>query len=54
MTKLLEKAVEAARGLPLAAQDDIVRMVLRLAGMNDDPPMTLTSDEQAAIAGRLL
>lgn len=50
MTKLLEQAVEAARNLPPAAQDEIARVVLQLAGADDDPPVTLTPDEQAAIS----
>ena len=49
MTKLLERAVAAARNLPAPAQDDIARVVLQLAGA-DEPPVTLTPDEQAAIA----
>lgn len=49
MTKLLEQAVEAARNLSPDEQDDIARMVLRLAGTDDEPPVPLTSDEQAAI-----
>lgn len=50
MTKLLDDAVEAARGLPAAAQDDIARVVMRLAGTDDAPPVALSSDERAAIA----
>jgi hypothetical protein len=50
MTKLLDRALEAARNLPAAAQDDIARVVLRLAGADDEPPVPLTSDEQAAVA----
>ena len=51
MTKLLDQAVEAARSLPPAAQDDIARVVLRLAGGRDeDAPVTLSTDERTAIA----
>jgi hypothetical protein len=50
MTKLLERAVRAARNLPPDAQDDIAHVVLRLAGADDQPPVQLTADEQAAIA----
>jgi hypothetical protein len=50
MTKLLDRALEAARNLPAAAQDDIARVVLRLAGADDEPPVPLTPDEQAAVA----
>ena len=50
MTKLLERALEIARGLPSEAQDDIARVVLQLAGADDTQPVTLSSDERAAIA----
>jgi hypothetical protein len=49
MTKLLERAVEGARNLSAAVQDEIARVVLRLAGADDEPPMQLTAEEQAAI-----
>jgi predicted transcriptional regulator len=50
MTKLLDRALEAARHLPSDAQDDIARVILRLAGADDEPPVPLTPEEQAAIA----
>ena len=50
MTKLLERALEVARGLPSDAQDDIARVVLQLAGADDIQPITLSDDERAAIA----
>lgn len=50
MTKLLDQAVEAARSLPAEAQDDIARVVLQLAGADDEPAVPLTPDEQAAIS----
>ena len=49
MTELLERAVEAARGLPPATRDEIARIVLKLAG-DDEPRIALTDDERAAIA----
>ncbi|HVC55857.1 MAG TPA: hypothetical protein VND95_07865 [Stellaceae bacterium] len=49
MTKLLEQALEAARNLSPTAQDDIAHVVLQLAGADDQPPVPLTDDEQAAI-----
>jgi hypothetical protein len=49
MTKLLDQALEAARSLPPEAQDDIAQVVLRLIGEDDESPMQLTPDEQAAI-----
>ncbi|MGC2414172.1 MAG: hypothetical protein WA459_15920 [Stellaceae bacterium] len=50
MTNLLDRALEAARNLPPDAQDDIARIVLRLAGADDEAPVPLTADEAAAIA----
>ncbi len=51
MTELLDQALEVARNLPPATQDDIARVVLRLAGENDEePPVALAPDERAAIA----
>jgi len=51
MTALLDRALEAARALPSAAQDDIARVVLLLAGTDDAaPPVVLSPDDQAAIA----
>ena len=50
MTKLLEQALEAARSLSPDAQDDIARVVLRLAGTDEEPPVALSTEERAAIA----
>lgn len=49
MTKLLDRAVEAARSLPPDTQDEIARLVLQLAG-DEEPPIALTAEERAAIA----
>jgi hypothetical protein len=49
MTKLLDRAVEAARNLPPDTQDEIARLVLQLAG-DEEPPRALTPEERAAIA----
>jgi hypothetical protein len=49
MTKLLDQALEAARNLPPDAQDDIARVVLQLTGADDEMPVPLTPEEQAAI-----
>jgi predicted transcriptional regulator len=49
MTKLLDQALEAARTLPPATQDDIARVILRLAGSDDQAPVPLTPEEEAAI-----
>jgi hypothetical protein len=50
MTKLLDRALEAVRSLPPDAQDDIARVVLRLTGADEEPPVSLTPEEQAVIA----
>ena len=50
MTKLLDEALEAASNLPPDDQDKIARVVLRLAGTDDDPPVALSPEERAAIA----
>ena len=50
MTKLLDQALAAARRLPPEAQDDIARVVLRLADADDEPPVPFTPEEQAAVA----
>jgi len=51
MTRLLDQALEAVRILPPDAQDDIARVVLRLAGADDEATtLTLTAEECAAVA----
>ena len=51
MSKLLDQAVEAVRQLPPAAQDEIARAMLALAGREiDGQPVALSADERAAIA----
>ncbi len=50
MTKLLDDALEAARNLPPDDQDSIARVVLRLTGVDDEPPVALSTDERAAIS----
>ena len=49
MTKLLEQALEAARNLSPDAQDDIARVVLRLTGADEEPPISLSPEERTAI-----
>ena len=49
MTKLFEKAIETARGLPPDMQDDIARVVLKLAG-DHQPGMLLSTEEKASFA----
>ena len=50
MTKLLERALEAARNLSPEAQDDIARIVLQLAGNEEAPPVALSAEERDAVA----
>ena len=50
MTKLLDDALEAARNLPPDDQDSIARVVLRLTGVDDEPPVALSTDERAVIS----
>ena len=49
MTRLLEKALDAVRGLSEDEQDEIARTILALVG-GDDEPVLLTDDERDAIA----
>jgi hypothetical protein len=49
MTKLLDDALKAARSLSPDAQDSIARVVLRLAGTDDEAPVVLSTDDRAAI-----
>ena len=49
MTQLLDQALKAARSLPAAAQDEIARIVLQLAGADDaTPPIVSTAAEKPA------
>jgi hypothetical protein len=44
-------AVATGRSLPAAAQDDLARIVLQLAGADDEAPaVVLATQERAAIA----
>ena len=47
MTKLLEQAVETVRSLPPEMQDDLARMLLRLAG-GDQQVFQLSAEEQSS------
>ena len=53
MTQLFDTAVRAARNLPPEVQDDIARIVLRLAVDAEAAPIALTADERAAIKDSL-
>jgi hypothetical protein len=52
MTRLLEQAIEAVSVLPEDVQDDLARMLLQLAGV-DQPPYELTPEEAADIDASL-
>jgi hypothetical protein len=52
MTILLEQAVKAVRVLPDDVQDDLARMLLQLAGV-EQPPYELTPEEAADIDASL-
>jgi hypothetical protein len=48
MTKLLERAIEAARALPPELQDEIACILLQFAG-EEPPVLELTTEEKAAL-----
>ena len=48
MTKLLEQAIEAARTLPEAEQDEIARAIIGLTGVAT-PTVPLTREERVAV-----
>jgi hypothetical protein len=50
MTKLLDQALHTVRNLPAAEQDDIARVILQLAGSDNAAPVSLSSEQRAAIA----
>lgn len=47
MTKLLDRAIEAARELPAEMQDEIAGMLLRFIGEDDGGVYQLTPEEEA-------
>ena len=49
MTRLLELAIETVSGLPDEAQDELARILLQFAGV-DQPPIQLTAEEDADLA----
>ena len=52
MTKLLDRAIQRVRALPAETQDDVARVLLRLAG-DDEPVHLLTIGEEASLAASL-
>jgi hypothetical protein len=49
MTRLLEEAISTVANLPDAEQDELARVMLQLAGV-DQPPLQLTAEEEADLA----
>ena len=49
MTRLLEQAIETVSALPDDVQDELARMLLQFAGV-DQPPIQLTAEEEADLA----
>ena len=49
MTRLLEEAFRTVAALPDARQDELARIMLQLAGV-DQPPIQLTPEEEADLA----
>jgi hypothetical protein len=49
MTRLLEQAFSTVAALPDARQDELARILLQLAGI-DQPPIQLTPAEEADLA----
>jgi hypothetical protein len=52
MTRLLEQAIETVSALPDDVQDDLARMLLQFAGV-EQPPYVLTPEERADIEASL-
>jgi hypothetical protein len=52
MTRLLEQAVQAVSALPDEVQDDLARILLQLAGV-EQPPYELTPEEAADLDASL-
>ena len=53
MTKLLDQALQAARALPDDAQDDIARVVLQLAGLDQQTLHVMTAEERRAVGSSI-
>ena len=49
MTRLLEEAFSTVAALPEARQDELARVMLQLAGV-DQPPIQLSPEEDADLA----
>ena len=49
MTRLLEQAIETVSALPEDVQDELARILLQFAGV-EQPPYVLTPEEEADLA----
>jgi hypothetical protein len=49
MTKLMEEAIDALQHVPLEHQDELARVVMQLAGV-EQPVYELTPEEEADLA----
>jgi hypothetical protein len=49
MTKLMERAIEAVQAMPPDTQDELARLLLRIAG-DDEAVIELTPEEEASFA----
>lgn len=52
MTVLLDQAVRSLRDLPADTQDDLARMLLQFAGI-DQPPLKLDAEDAASLDASL-
>ena len=52
MTRLLKQAVETVSALPADRQDELARVLLQLAGV-EQPPYVLTPEEEADVNASL-
>jgi hypothetical protein len=52
MTRLLKQAIETVSALPDDVQDDLARILLQFAGV-EQPPYLLTTEEEADIGASL-
>ncbi len=49
MTKLMDEAIDALRHVPMELQDELARVVMQIAGV-EQPSYQLTAEEEADLA----
>ncbi len=49
MTKLMDEAIDALRHVPMEHQDELARVVMQIAGV-EQPPYRLTAEEETDLA----